>query len=440
MRQYYYLLLGLLMLGCVFDEPNKPQEAGITYGITADQPTVARRGFDQCAMSYSFQNSARSLDINSILKQLEIPFDRWAQANGYLSFDRVSANNSAEISFVFADSLPNSQSKTYTFSGLIGQPIGALSQLVRQVNGSCVVYLLNTHAWNGAELQRVLLFQIGAAMGLATSSRSTSAMGNQLNTITQPDSMDVKSIQQLYNQPCDRWTRLADLPFSSGQIETSVATTSRGYALLKSNNALWEFNPTTKAWNSRLAYPTSQYHGIYGMNWLAFAIDSTFFIGESYTYTWQAGQKGAFWRYVPPENGERWVKIDSLPQLGWGAGYSFTIDKTGYVFTSNSVAGNSSISVCKYDPVLNKWTKPSIYNEPTLFAINDMIPFVLETNAYLVKPAGYYKSWRFTPTQSPILTEIPSFDGSSPAAAFSVRNAGYGVTGYNAKKYLAIQT
>ena len=159
MRHYIYLLLGVSILGCVLEEADKASEISPIYAISTDQNTVSRRVFDQCVLQYSFQNSPRALDVTTILKQLELPFDRWAQANGYLGFERVSVKDSAEVSFIFVYHLPLKEPQNYTTFGLIGQPVSGLSQLVRRANGNCTIYLLNSHAWNPADLQRVLLFQ-----------------------------------------------------------------------------------------------------------------------------------------------------------------------------------------------------------------------------------------------------------------------------------------
>ncbi|TAE25568.1 MAG: hypothetical protein EAZ91_18960 [Cytophagales bacterium] len=403
------------------------------YEISNDLNTANKRIFEQCELQYSFQNSARALPVSSILKQLELPFDRWSQANDYLSFERVSPGDSAQIRFVFADSLPVARPKRYTTYGLVGQPIEVLSQLVRRPNGTCLVYLLNTHAWKPEELQRVLLFQIGAALGLATSSRPTSAMRTNLSTATtEPDSSDAKAIKQLYNQPCDQWTRLADVPFRPNLVETVVGNSGCGYVFLNQNNALWEFNPVTKRWNSRLPYPTVPTISTHPDNWLAFAIDSTVFLGQAYNLSWKAGKKGTFWRYVPVESpgGERWVRLDSIPQIGWGNGYCFIINKTGYLVTTNNSSVGRQISVCTYDPVLNKWGGIMLYQEPTGFSISGMSPFALGMNIYfLTSKSSFYKSWRFSTTSTPPFVQTPSFEEVFRPTSFSIRNAGYVVGG-----------
>jgi hypothetical protein len=428
MRYSYFLLLGLLAIGCVSDE--LPQATPL-YEISNDPITVSKRIFEQCELPYSFLNSARSLPVGSILKQLELPFDRWSQASDYLSFERVAPGDSARISFVFTDSLPVSRPKTYTTFGLVGQPIEVLSQLVRRPNGNCRVYLLNTHTWKPEQLQRVLLFQIGAALGLATSSRPTSAMRTDLSvSITQPDSSDAKALRQLYNQPCDQWTRLADLPFRSNLVETVAGNSNRGYAFLTQNNAVWEFNPATKRWNSRLPYPTVPANSTFRDNWVAFGIDSTVFLGQGYNTSWKPGKKGTFWRYVPVENpgGERWVRLDSIPQVGWDYGYCFPINKTGYLIAANNSSAGWQVSVCIYDPVLDKWGKIVLYQPPIGFGYGS--PFVLGTNVYFLNPtSSFYRSWRFTPTSTSPFIQTLSFEGVFSPTSFSIRNAGYVVGG-----------
>lgn len=174
-HRYVILMVLLALLSC---RDEFAPSASFTYLISTYTNTVAKPNFDQCAIRYAFRNSPKTLNISNLQKSLEIPFDLWQQANGYLEFTRVTAGAIADISFVFSDSIRTSN--ICTDVGLLTQPISILSQLVKQPSGAYIAYLRDTHRWDISSLQRVMLFQIGAALGLPTSANPESAMSNQL--------------------------------------------------------------------------------------------------------------------------------------------------------------------------------------------------------------------------------------------------------------------
>ncbi|MBD2751852.1 matrixin family metalloprotease [Spirosoma validum] len=430
------VLFGLfIVLGC---QNELTPFASLSYQISSYQNATAHRNFDQCVLRYAFRNDAKTINIRTSQKSLEVPFDQWQQANGYIEFVQVGANAAADINFVFSDSL--TAGNTYTDSGLVRQSVASLSQLAKQADGTYTIYLLDTYRWDISTLQRVLLFQIGSALGLATSTNPASAMSNRMTTTAITlDSTDVRAVQQLYDQPCDQWTRLPDLPFDGRDVETSVATSSRGFVLMNAGNgknAFWEFIPASNSWRARTPYPVTQADQ-YGFSpgRLAFVIDSLVFVGNGYNDEWKEEKSGAFWQYKPSigQSVDQWIAIANQPQLGYSTGRSFSVNGKGYLVSMNlNSSGVERIAVCEYNPIQNAWSKPSVLGRKSdgFYSLRETFPFVLNQQAYLISPNATIKSWLFDPNQLNPWTEIATFNGTSTTkTGFAVRDAGYGISG-----------
>lgn len=437
MRPLYLLLLVMGTGACIRTELPATQAL---YDISTDGSTLAKRAFDPCVLRYAFRNKARTINVGSLHAQLKLAcFDAWASANGYLEFVPVAPNEPAEINLVFADTLPPGP-QNYTPFGLVGQPIPVLSRLVRHSDNSSTIYLLNTHAWTELTLRRVLLHQIGAALGLATSTRSESVMSAQLSTLTQFDTSDINAIRRVYDQPCDAWTKLTALPFDGRFVETSAATTQRGYVVMDGDNnlnALWEFNPESATWQRRTPCPVSQADA-YGFTpqRLAIAVDSILLVGNSFDRQWTPGRKGVFMRYRAATNatGDDWFRIDSLPQLGYHSGHGFSVGGKGFVVTMDLTTTRAErISVSQYDPAANRWSKPPAFERRPqgFYELENSLTFVLDQQAFFIVPEPFWgQSWRMAPFQAPLWTEVAPFVANyNTNLGFAVRNAGYGMSG-----------
>ena len=429
----YLLFISLLLALSCTDQETPLARPG--FQISDYQLAKASRRFDQCQIRYAFRNKSKTTDPGTLQKELEVPFDRWRDASGYLTFEQVTTAT-ADINIVFVDTLRPSQ-QVYTSFGLIGQPVGVLSQLVRsKADSSCTIYLSGTYAWPITSLQRVLLFQIGAALGLATSTSPASAMSPLLNTVAVLDSSDRNGVRRAYNKPCDSWTRLKDLPFYNGYIETTAATPRAGYVVLSAfggGNAFWEYTPKTGNWQSRAPFPLSGSTSNSPKR-LSFAIDSSVYVGEVLTGSWQEGRPGLFYKYVPATDkiNDHWVGIASMIPVAYYENKSFALNGKGYVVTTRPDTGyHSHPIVWEYDPAPNRWNKPQDLPSTVDFRFSDVYPFTLNQEAYLVAPQLFFsKSWRFNPMQTNPWTSIATFENDSyTATCFSVRDAGYGISG-----------
>lgn len=248
------------------------------------------------------------------------------------------------------------------------------------------------------------------------------------------DSSDIGAIQRLYNQPCDHWTRLADLPFDSYLAETDFSVQNRDFVLLEAsrgNNALWEFTPETNNWRQRAPYPTYN-QGLFSGDKLSFVIGNNAFAGDAYE-AFTNYNSGQFWRYEPATAliSDQWVHVANLPRKGQSAGRSFTLNNQGYLATmqddSNSVASNL-IVVWHYDPAKNSWDQSPIFQHYTnnFFELGSSKCFVLNQQAYLVNADRRDVSWRFDPTQSSPWNSIATLDASIQSSiSFAVRGYGY---------------
>lgn len=439
MRTYPYLgLLLPFLLACSVQDLPKGQAM---YDISTDTPTSSGPAFDQCVLRYAFRNKARTFDPGGVEPQLKLAcFDAWAKANGYLEFVKALPNEAAEINIVFADTLPKGI-PNYTEFGLIGQTVSVLSRLVRQSDRSCTIYLLNTYDWNELTLRRVLLHQVGAALGLANSTRPESVMSAQLNALTRLDTSDVNSINRVYSEPCDQWTPAGVLPFDGHEVELGTSTTKRGYVLLNvgaGQNGFYEYAPET-GWQSRTPYPNLSKPDTNPPYRLAFAVDTTLFVGDSYSNPWRKETSGLFYQYVPASNTstDGWQPIANMPQLGYGTGRSFTLNKKGYLILAHLTDQSAEwIAATTYDAGKNEWQTPdklrrfSATGDFGHFVLGATLPFVLNEQAYLISPVVSMASWHFTPLQATNWTKFSTFGGiADTKTGFSVRNAGYAVSG-----------
>jgi hypothetical protein len=410
------LWVGLLLLaaGCAVTIGDEPPPTTATERISDYEQPTARRQFEGCTVRYAFRNESKQVQLGTLQKQLEVPFDRWATANGYLTFAPVAATAEAEISIVFTNELPGNPTTT-TGYGLIRQPIVPLSTLERTATNTCTIYLRDTYPWSEANLQRVLLFQVGAALGLATTTRPTSAMAGQvLTNLLTLDADDVAAIRQLYSTPCDSWRRLKDRAFPA---DVAVPMVVQNRAFVLATNGLWEYVPPTDSWEARRTYPGTL--PTTGPQLQVIALADRALVGEAYeTNLNRVGQPGTFWTYRAATN--EWQATAPLPQKGYTRGYGAVLNGAGYVVTTLNSQNRAPLVVWQYNAQTNQWSQPANWQyTPTLnlsTAIN-IRGCVLKNQLYLWLQNTNQRSLRFAPALlTPWLeTDSPPVVGTSPA-------------------------
>ncbi|MEZ0540246.1 matrixin family metalloprotease [Fibrella arboris] len=424
---YYGLFIGFIAAGCIGQELSPAQP----FYLISDyqQPTASHR-FDQCLFRYAVSDQLNESDLSRLQKTLEIPFDRWAEGHGFLTFERVLPTTPADINIVFSDSLSSAKT-TYTSFGLIGQPLPPLSQLIKSTkDSSCTIRLRRALLQDPAALQRVLLFQIGAALGLATSTVPTSVMaGERLTTQTVLDASDISAIRRLYKDPCDSWQQLRKPVFGSSTTELAFAVQDRGYILLDAvfdGSALWEYLPKTDSARTRKPFP-GQRGSTLGAN-RVFATSTAAYVGNPYN-TFEPGGPATFWRYKPDV--DQWDTIAPLPRKGTGLAHTAGLNNRGYVILTNRFS-QDTLDVWQYDPATNGWTSPVNWKRPlSSGSAESQVSFTLNQQFYLISTSFSRECLRFDPTQTPawIPTDSPAPRESQIARlAFSVRNYGFCIT------------
>ncbi|MBO0933835.1 matrixin family metalloprotease [Fibrella aquatilis] len=415
----------LLTVGsCLSDEP--PTATPI-YQISDYERANAARQFEGCTVRYAFRNQSKRVKLSTLQKELEVPFDRWGNANGFLVFVPVPAEAEAEISIIFADTLRAKPGST--IYGLIRQPTGPLSVLERAPNKTCTIYLLDTHPWDAASLQRVLLFQIGAALGLATSSRPSSAMnGQQLTSVAALDTGDVSAVRRVYDKPCDQWRKLRNKRF---QFAIPFVVQSRAFVMAP--EGLWEYLPATDSWEVRRTYPQAVFSS--GTWPQAIELADRALVGTTYeTSPGKVGQPGLFWAYLPATND--WKPIAPLPQKGFTRSMGATLGQDGYVLTTLNTQTISPLVVWKYDPQADQWSQPAAWRYApwvNFGASVDVVAVALKNQLYVWLQKTSQRSLRFDPALPTPWVEIDSppevGTASSLPGAFAVRDYAYCLLG-----------
>ncbi|RDB07515.1 matrixin family metalloprotease [Runella aurantiaca] len=421
-----YLLLGVLSagLGCETKYLNASPEL---YLGTNDNFAPIRR-FESCTILYSMTNFTSQIDQTSQQTALKNTAELWGQAHGYLEL-KEAAGRTPAITVTFTDSA--SFTTKMTKEGLVSQPLRALSMIKRTTNG-CSVLLRKSYDWKLPVLQRVLLYQMGVALGLQDSNEEESAMSltNSYGKLSLSKA-DSTTISNVYNQPCDEWTKIDTRLFlSSSDLVRTRATfsnQSKGYCiidLLNGVNKVVEFDPasTTGNWIVRKPFP-----GLVAPSstrtLVTFTIENRMFVGNLYST-----QVGKFWEYIPAKGSEpdSWQPIADCPLMVLGGdAQAFGVGKKGYVIYN--VPRVYSWRVWGYAPLANKWSEEpelTLANSGTLRSQSDITTFSIDSAVYLMPSYGDH--WRFSPSlRSTPWQKINPLQISDSFYPFSTRNTGF---------------
>lgn len=427
-----YLLIGICLglVGCELDfieEGQKPIYLGVN-----DNAASTRR-FGTCTIWYKMLDFTSDIDQTSQLTALSNAANLWNKTHGYLELKEV-VNQAPVITVTFTDStiFPIIESD----KGLISQNLEALSVIRRDPAGNgCTILLRQSFPWTIPTLQRVLLYQLGVALGFKDSEdlQSGMSLSNQYGQIALSES-DSVALATLYNQPCDEWTKLETriLPSASELIRVRAYfdNQTKGYCIvdmLSGRNKVFEFDPAlaTNNWSERTAFPglvtTST-----NLALVSFTIGTRMFVGNLYST-----QTGKFWEYLPATaNGkDSWKPIADCPLIGADV-YAVGLGMKGYLISK--LNRDDAWNVWTYDPNTNKWTQEStlaLANSGIVVRVSDLLLFSIGNSAYMAAQGVY---WRFRPeTASSPWQRITPLGTTGSFSAFSSREYGFLVRSFS---------
>lgn len=449
LKNYYFL--GLYALLAITSGACREQDlphASKLYVISSKGASTASRRFEKCIIHYAFVNNAQNFDVMSQVKSLEEPFDYWETAAGYINFVRVTGNDVPDVRFVFSDTSDFTGGEFD--QGLIVQQMPELSKFIPEKNGTYTVVLNNAFRWDLPTLQRVLLFQVGTALGLPASTVAGSAMSPKLWVPMVPDSSDVLGVRRLYDQPCDEWVKLDSLPFGTFLSCFPFTLKGKGYVINDMDWSTWEYDPAANSWQQRKPFPHPSASWVRD-NLNTFVIGDHAYIGAD---NFTGGASRQFWRYQPATAlaPDRWDTIAPLPYKSIGrTGLGFGMGELGYVYTAvlddrDPVYGSTSNNgLWVYDPKMNTWALPDAYINPT-GRDNDLLyrqAIAVGNRAFIIAP-GSDPSYLFDPAKpaarwSPI---PPTKSIVYTAQVFAARDSPYMISGWfeppkNVRRYEA---
>lgn len=439
MKLKNYFLFGLYASLAVALAACREQDlvhASKLYMISSKGAPAALRRFEKCVIHYAFVNNARNFDVISQAKSLEEPFDYWETAAGYINFVRVTGNDVPDIRFVFSDTSDFAGAEFD--QGLVVQQTPALSKFIPGQNGTYTVVLNNAFRWDLPTLQRVLLFQIGTALGLPASTVAGSAMSPKLWVPMAPDSSDVSVVRRLYDRPCDEWVKLDSLPFGTFISSFAFTLKNKGYVINDLDWSTWEYDPDAGSWQERKPFPYLSPEWVRG-SFNAFVIGDHAYIGTDH---FTGGASRPFWRYQPATAlvPDRWDTIAPLPHRTYGrSGLGFSLGELGYLYTAvldpkepaQAFTRNNGLWV--YDPKTNSWTLPDRYINPT-GSDNDLLyrqAIAVGNRAFILSP-GSDPSFLFDPAKpSAPWSPVASTRGNSyTSQVFAARDSPYMISGW----------
>lgn len=437
LKKYYFLLPLLLpAIMCVSCREQDLPHASKLYVISSGGSQAAARRFEKCVIHYAFVNSAKGFDVNSAAKSLEEPFDYWEAAAGYINFIKVTSSERPDIRFVFSDT---TQFAGAEFDqGLVMQQTPELSKFIAGSDGTYTVLLNNSFRWDLPTLQRVLLFQIGTALGLPASRVVGSAMSPKLWIPIIHDSTDVATLRRLYDQPCDEWVKLDSIPFRMFLHTYAFSVKGKGYVVSDADWSTWEYDPNANDWQQRKPFPF-----VYPL-WVkttlsSFVIGDHAYFGADYV---TGGAARQYWRYTPATTSEpdRWDTIAPLPNKSSGSsGLGFGIGQLGYVYTAvlepngAGQAWTHNNGLWVYDPKSDTWTLPDQYINPTGTdnGLLDHRAVAVGNRAFIVSP-GTAANFLFDPAKpsSPWGLVPPTMATSYTSHIFAARDSPYMISGW----------
>ncbi|MDF7817670.1 hypothetical protein P1X15_08685 [Runella sp. MFBS21] len=430
LRIYLLIWICLGLVGCelgFMESSQKPLYLGVNDNVTSI------RRFGTCSILYKMTDFTSNIDQQSQLTALRNAAGLWNKTHGYLELKEV-VNQVPAITVTFTDSpiFPSIESD----KGLISQNLDALSVIRRDpANNGCTILLRRSFPWTTSVLQRVLVYQIGVALGFKDSEDLQSAMSlsNQYEQIRLSES-DSIALTTLYNQPCDEWTKLETriLPSASEliRVKTYFDNHTKGYCIvdmLSGRNKVFEFDPSlaTNNWAERTAFPglvtTST-----NLALVSFTVGTRMFAGNLYST-----QIGKFWEYIPAVgNGtDSWKPIADCPLIGADT-YAVGLGNKGYLISK--LNRDDAWSVWTYDPTTNKWAQEStlaLTNSGILTRISDSVSFSIGKSAYIITQNT---CWRFRPEiASAPWQKITPLGANGSFSGFSSRGYGFLARGFS---------
>ena|GEM_PF-3435974 len=154
-----------------------------------------------------------------------------------------------------------------------------------------------------------------------------------------------------YDPIADNWARKADLPTGFKRLTSSFSIGNYGYVCCGTDtggnfsNLLFEYNSLNDSWTQKANLP-----GLPRSGAAAFVVGNIAYVGIGANYT---NCFNDFYAYNQITN--TWAAIPSVPVLGYGEGFAFSINNSGYILGLGNCSGLISDTIWSFNTISNMW-------------------------------------------------------------------------------------
>lgn len=198
-----------------------PEKITPSYALTdALSNNTQKSSLNNCILRYKLINFFAKLDNQIQEKAVKDAFDSWQQSNKKLYFLKFDVAERTELQIKFV--APSEINKTQLQSpvGLFKASINNICMLKKSSNSIPVILLDNSYDWTEESIRQAVSYQIGAFLGMNSSSDINSIMYPFLTQRKSFSETDKQNINQLYDKPCTN-SNFSFLPFT---VPISVET------------------------------------------------------------------------------------------------------------------------------------------------------------------------------------------------------------------------
>lgn len=198
-----------------------PEKITPSYAITDILSNNSQRiATNNCILRYKLVNSFAKLDNQIQEKAVKDAFDIWQQNNKNLYFLKFDVAERTELQIKFVAPAEINRAELQSPVGLIRASINNICMLKRATNAIPTILLDNSYDWTEESIRQAVAYQVGAFLGMNSSSESNSIMHPFLTQNKSFSEADSKALNQLYDKPCTN-ANFSFLPFT---IPISIET------------------------------------------------------------------------------------------------------------------------------------------------------------------------------------------------------------------------